>query len=117
MDCHVHYSVSWMGFYTDICVFKRKNIVLFNRYPTASRLTRTRAGPGGRVNWVLCDAGQCTNDYGFNSGTTCARLLGAFMLCVGFPQHPLRLSSSSLNSESLVSVLRSVSVAPTVLQA
>ena len=40
-----------------------------------------------------CDTGQYTDSCGFDSRSTCARLLGATMLCVGFPQPPLRLSS------------------------
>ena len=42
---------------------------------------------------VRCDVGQCTSGWGFDSLSTCPRLLGPPISCVGLPQLPLRLSS------------------------
>ena len=65
-----------------------------------------------------CDTGQCTNGCGFDSRSTCARLLVASVLCVGLPQLPLRPSSvfTVLRNVSFSSALYT-SVAFTVLRA
>ena len=46
----------------------------------------------GACGSVRCDAGQCTNGCGFDSHSTCARLLYGFIFRIGFQKGSLRTS-------------------------
>ena len=67
---------------------KKQNSVAFIAY-------QTEVVGGTACGSLRSDAGQCTNGCGFDSQSACARLPGASMLCIGFPQTPLRLASIS----------------------
>ena len=85
-----------------LALYRIYPFALISHFSHISYLTHGRA-----CGSVGCDTGQCTNGCGFDSRSTCARLLGASMLCVGFPQLPLRLSSvfTTLRNVSFSSAL------------